>query len=107
MGEGPRQPYLLREIILNDVCEEVLPQSAANGILNAMLPYCSGMVHFADEGEGASAGAQGLGIPVLSLRRTEGAETLLAWLQALSPVEAPRQPVWADEGLWTMMIEGE
>lgn len=107
IGDGPRQPYLLREIILNDVCEEVFSQGAADDKLNAMLRHCDGVVNFDDENVGAGAAAQALGIPVLSLRRSEGAETLTRWLAGLHPADKPHRPVWQDERLWTEMIEGE
>lgn len=106
LGEGPRQPYLLRDIILYDVCEEVFPEGMSNRI-NALLPMCDGVVHFNDENTGVAASAQALGIPVLSLRPNEGAETLVAWLSKLQPSAKPRQPVWLDEHVWTTMIEGE
>lgn len=105
-GSGPRQPYLLRDVILYDVCGEVFPEGAAENA-DALLPLCSGVVHFDDENTGVAAKAQALGIPVLSLRRDEGAETLLPWLASLHPAESPRQPVWPDGALWTNMIEGE
>lgn len=106
LGEGPRQPYLLRKIIMNDVCKEVIPQGASNRF-DALAPMCDGMVHFSDENEGLATSAQALGVPVLSLRHSEGAAELAAWLEELTPAAHPRQPVWQDAQLWTTMIEGE
>lgn len=105
-GSGPRHAYLLRNIILHDVCEEVFPLPTPDDGMQ-LLPWCSGVVHFDDENTGMAARAQALGIPVLSLRREEGAETLLPWLASLHPAETPHQPVWADAARWTKMIDGE
>ena len=107
IGEGERLPHLIREIVVRDVCEEVIPVEN----VEHTYPYmrcCSGVVVFDENDCDTELSAKVLGLPVKRMESSEDADELRQWLEKIRDRKNCMTGVtgWPDWDIWRACIEG-